>query len=372
MDLFSARKILLCLRYGIGDVVMQTPVLEVLRNSVSATIQGLGSQPALQLLEHDPRLDELINVQEFGFSHWADTGNPDTKTRIRNWISRNDHDLILNVADAVEAVRWIMWDSKGPKFDVHSDAIHRYLRVGVNGTRAMNMATGLGWGLDVPADIRPRLFLPPEVHHFADRFIRQEELTDARLIGISPVASSPLKRWPMEKMGHLIDRLADTMDCKFLVFSGPELELGEMLASHVNIAALEVVGPLHLSKIAALQSQCAIFISNDTGLMHMAAAVGTPTVGIFGPTSPLIYLPPFEHALAVRTPEVECCYRKTQHMGPPGCWGSAHCLIAESSCIDQVETEEVYRTVLTLLSGSLNDHSSQPWGNHAASGRKGA
>src|SRR5690606_13767052 len=185
MDLFSARKILLCLRYGIGDVVMQTPALEVLRNRVSATIQGLGSQPALQLLEHDPRLDELINVQDFGFSHWADAGNHETNTRISNWVALNGHDLVLNAIDAVEAVRSILWESGAPRFDVHSEAVHRYLQLGINGTRAMNLATRLCWGLDVPAEILPRLFIPPEFHRFADDFIRQKKLTDAKLIGVS-------------------------------------------------------------------------------------------------------------------------------------------------------------------------------------------
>lgn len=80
MDLYSAQRVLVCLRYGIGDVVMQTAALDALRRALpTACITALGARPAIELLEHDPRIDELVCTQDWGLRHWGDTGTPKIK-----------------------------------------------------------------------------------------------------------------------------------------------------------------------------------------------------------------------------------------------------------------------------------------------------
>jgi heptosyltransferase I len=94
-----------------------------------------------------------------------------------------------------------------------------------------------------------------------------------------------------------------------------------------------VVARIHLRRTAALLARCQLFIGNDTGLLHLAAAVGVEVAGVFGPTSPAVYLPPAGKAVAAAD---WCPHRKTASFGPPACIVQGRCLVPAGSCIETI------------------------------------
>jgi ADP-heptose:LPS heptosyltransferase len=103
---------------------------------------------------------------------------------------------------------------------------------------------------------------------------------------------------------------------------------------------------LHLRRVAAVLAKCAVLVSNDTGLMHIAAAVGTAVVAVFGPTSPRVYLP---RGRAVGlTGEMECPHC-AHSLNPPGRWESERCLVAPDNCTFAVHSEHVIRALRQVL-----------------------
>jgi ADP-heptose:LPS heptosyltransferase len=106
---------------------------------------------------------------------------------------------------------------------------------------------------------------------------------------------------------------------------------------------MEIVQNLHLRQVAALLSQCRLYLGNDSGLMHLATAVGTPVVILFGPTVPHLYLPRSVRSQAV-TSGVACPYRPRRAFGHPRCVLAGSCLTG-TPCIQTIDPAPVCTTV---------------------------
>lgn len=131
----------------------------------------------------------------------------------------------------------------------------------------------------------PALTVPPE------SLARMREVIGAAgavRIGIMPGAAyGPSKQWPAEFFAETGRMLSDEFKCAILVLgSKAELELCRRVAEAVGHSAIDLAGRTSLTELAAVLSECAVVISNDSGGMHLAAALGAPVVAIFGITDP--------------------------------------------------------------------------------------
>jgi lipopolysaccharide heptosyltransferase I len=107
-----------------------------------------------------------------------------------------------------------------------------------------------------------------------------------RLVAINPGAGRPDKRWPVERFRALADRLAIEAGARLLVLWGPdESHMARQIAVGLPGAGAVLAPPTDLGELTALLQRCRLMIANDTGPLHLAAALGTPCLGLFGPTS---------------------------------------------------------------------------------------
>jgi ADP-heptose:LPS heptosyltransferase len=123
------------------------------------------------------------------------------------------------------------------------------------------------------------------------------------IIGLGPTANWAPKVWPAERFAALFRALRDGPLPRAIpaIFAGPG-DAERAMAAPLLAAlpdAVDLVGRLSLPEVAACLARCAVFIGNDSGLMHLAAAAGAPTLGLFGPTSAPEYAPAGRHAAAV-------------------------------------------------------------------------
>jgi ADP-heptose:LPS heptosyltransferase len=347
MNLRSAQHVLLCLRYGIGDVVMQTPALDMLRHALPATrITAFGARPAIELLENDPRVDELLCAQDSGLRHWGDVGTPEIKQAIRKWLGQEDFDVILDPSHAVIAVRDVLREQQTTILDTGKETQNEAPKCHLGGTAAIHDATLRAWGLAASGKPIPRLCLRAPELRFAEQFLSNNDLNRKPPVAISPVASSRLKRWPVERLAEVANYLIEE-NRRLLLFCGPQSDsTAELLNKTRHPHRIVSVGSIHLKQVAALFAHCAALVGNDTGLMHVAAAVGVPVVAVFGPTSPTLYLPPGATAVAG---DIDCPYHKTKAFGPPDCVIANRCLIGDQSCINAVHILEVVKNVQAII-----------------------
>ncbi len=158
------------------------------------------------------------------------------------------------------------------------------------------------------------------------------------LVGIAPGAAyGPAKRWFAERFAAVADRLVGRFSCPVLLFGGA----GDRASTEaVQLAAqstlIDIAGRTGLGEAIALISRCDLFVTNDSGLMHVAAALGVPTVAVFGSTNPQTTSPMGERTVIVRR-TVDC----------------SPCLKPECptnfKCMDLVSVDEVFDPSIRLL-----------------------
>jgi heptosyltransferase-2 len=96
------------------------------------------------------------------------------------------------------------------------------------------------------------------------------------------------KKWFPERFAAVADRLADDFSAAILLFgSAADRESTARIESYTHHAVIDLAGKTDLRKAMALMAKCRVFISNDSGLMHVAAALDVPTIAIFGSTNPV-------------------------------------------------------------------------------------
>jgi ADP-heptose:LPS heptosyltransferase len=126
---------------------------------------------------------------------------------------------------------------------------------------------------------------------------------DGPLVALAPTANWPPKVWPAERFAALFHALAARAlpGARPVMFAGPGETEREMAAPLLAAlpGAVDLVGRLSLPEVAACLTRCAVFVGNDSGLMHLAAASGVPTLGLFGPTDAAEYAPSGPRAAAV-------------------------------------------------------------------------
>ena len=173
------------------------------------------------------------------------------------------------------------------------------------------------------------------------------------MVALGPGATyGPAKRWPLGYWKQLIALMLESGKETLLVLGGPEEkeyleDLWKGLSDKHAPRLVSLVGKTSPLMLAAVLDQCKLLITNDTGPMHVAAAVGTPTVALFGSTSPT-WTRPFGLGHEVIYKAVECspCYQKTCPIG--------------YICLNRITVDEVLRTVQKKLKGHAGVKGEKP------------
>lgn len=283
----------------IGDLLFTTPLLHVLRKHYpQAHIAMLADEKNALVLKHNPNLSELIAIDKKGYHNKL----PNYLKLIGD-IRKRQFDLVINLhanerASAIAAFsgakQIVGFSAKGfrlwfdrlvkERTDIHqADA---YLEV----LKAIDITDLSNPGLELWVDEQTKLR--------ADELFRQAfGNTDlpAKIIGLNTGGSWPTKRWRKEGFTKLADMLLqqgygvaffggpmDTTDVEDIVVSMKEKD-------HSHLAVF--TGKTSLLEMAALVSRCNVFISGDSGPMHIAVSQKVPVLTIFGPSNPVRYAP---------------------------------------------------------------------------------
>lgn len=199
----------------------------------------------------------------------------------------------------------------------------------------LSLIRAMGWKETSPAPIVyvGKFNLEKAVKLLGSSGIKEGE----SLVGLGPGAIfGGSKRWPPERFAEIGDRAAEGWGAKILLFgSDKERDICRSVSDAMRHKPLNLGGLTSLGEAMGLISQCQFFVTNDSGLMHVAAALGVPTVAIFGSTDPLATGPRGPQSKVVRR-EVEC--------GPclkPECPSDHRCMLS-------IQVEEVWATMEEL------------------------
>ena len=301
----------------IGDVVMTLPALEALRERFSQSRITVLARPwVAPLLEAHPAVDGVLELAKGKGCVRNVMEVLRTTGRVR---STHFHMAVL-FQNAFEAA-FIAWAAHVPVRVGYDTDARRFLlthplsrkRTRVHRHQVeyyLDLVRALGWNGTAR---EPRLFTPEADRVEALEILAAKGLSSSGMrIGVAPGAAyGPAKRWPPERFARVADRAADAWNAPVLILgSKGDAEACEAVAGAMNHGAVNLCGRTELGQAVALIESCGLFLTNDSGLMHVASALNVPTVAIFGSTDPVATGPRSPRARVVRNP-VPCapCFR---------------------------------------------------------------
>ena len=296
----------------LGDAVLSTAVLaRLLDGHPEARVTVACGPVAASLFEGVPQVERVIawRKQKSGRHWWM----------LWRQVAGTWWDRVIDMRGS--ALAWTLLAGRRSIYRTQRGDAHRLAQ----------MAAALG--LSTP--LMPRLWLTE-----ADRMAAAKILgaDDRPLLAVAPTANWPPKAWPAERFAELIGRLtgvgAPLEGARVLVAGGPgERELAAPVLAAVPAERLvDLVDRAPLMTLAAAFARCRLVVANDSGLMHLAAASGAPTLGLFGPSKDTHYAPAGPVTAWVRAPEsAEALLARSQEVGrAPGA-------LMTGLCVDTVE-----------------------------------
>ncbi|MEW5797407.1 MAG: glycosyltransferase family 9 protein [Bacteroidota bacterium] len=160
---------------------------------------------------------------------------------------------------------------------------------------------------DIPiVDSSPHFPLNERARQFAAEWILSQKFLYSTIVGINPSGGWYTKKWKADSYALLADRICERTKSNIVFFWGPgELEDVKKIQSTMKNPSV-MIPKTSLKEMGALLRHCHYLVSNDSGPMHIAASLGVPTLGIFGPTNPLLQGPYGGKHLWVRHEELDC------------------------------------------------------------------
>ena len=196
-------------------------------------------------------------------------------------------------------------------------------------------------------DDRQELWVGPADRDAAERLLAEAGVgAEEMLIGIGPSGGhSVLKQWPLENFALLGRRLQDEHGARIVLFGGPdEAALGRTLAAQIGPGVINLVGRTSLRQMAAVMARCRLYVGNDSGPTHVAAAMGVPVVAIFGSSCPHRFHPGENTSLVWH--ELPCSPCRVR-----GHEDRCHrCIFEAPRCLTGVTVEEVSAAASVRLS----------------------
>jgi len=266
----------------IGDAVLASGLIKKLADEAPGARFTIAVGPAAApLFREVPNLDALIVMEKRkGSGHWFSLWN---KVRHTKWS------LVVDMRGS--AISGFLRRDRRAVHKKSAEPVHKVIEA----ARLLTLES------DPPA---PYLFTNDEIEARADELVGR----GGPILAMGPAANWMGKAWPIDRFGRLANELLDAhgpmAGGRLMILGGPEdVRYVEPLTQAMpRDRLIDLTGQADLLTAYACLKRVRLFVGNDSGLMHLAAAAGTPTVGLFGPSDDRLYAPWGPHTRVVRGP----------------------------------------------------------------------
>ena len=290
-------KILIRAPNWVGDAIMALPALRAVRGRFSEAEITIVARPYVLDIYRDQQIcDQLINYDPQGV-HGGFSG----RERLAAELRMQEFDAALLLQNAFDAA-WLAWRAGIPKrIGYARDGRGLLLTTAVPVPKPgeipahekfyyLELLRGAGW-VDSLADASSiAMTVPEEKRRRAAEFLVQSGARPHALrVAIGAGASyGSAKCWQPSRFAEVANRLQFQSEADIILFgTAAEAVVSSAIAADLRRPPVDLTGKTAIADLAGLLSQCHLFIGNDSGAMHVAAAVGLPIVAVFGPTDPL-------------------------------------------------------------------------------------
>jgi heptosyltransferase-2 len=292
----------------IGDVVMTTPAIRAIRQHFPESQIFMLAKPwVIPVLENNPHLDQIIAYQTAG-RHRGSHG----KIRLVKDLRKYNFEAVILFQNAFEAALITFLARIPIRIGYNTDARGFFLTHSINCEPEIKkkhqtqyyLGILRGIGLDT-CGTQLELMMGEKERSAAEVILSQYGVSGEDLIiGINPGATyGAAKRWYPERYAELCVRMYRKFGARILIFGGQkEKDLGSRIHLATGNYCINLCGKTTLGEAMALIDRCGLFVTNDSGLMHVGAALDIPLVAIFGSTNPATTGPAGSRGRIIRVP----------------------------------------------------------------------
>lgn len=281
------KKILLIQYKPFGDVLLNTGYMPTLRRHFpKAKIDFLVMRPYKTILEDNPWLDRLIIMEKkkkYSLAYYVE------RLRIMRLVRKEKYDLIVDQLRGTGSVQITLFS--GARYRLgwlqkRWNWVYNY-RVQRDNFRYYSRAK---FDLLNPLGIEEEehntyYYIKPESVDYIQRWIDRKNLENEKLVVISPASPVPAKQWSPACFARLADLIVSDTAFKVILLWGPgEKQLSQSIAARMKHKSV-IAPPTTFNQAGALLKRAAMYIGNDGGINHLAVAMETPSIAIFGPIS---------------------------------------------------------------------------------------
>jgi len=348
METGPIRRILITRTDRLGDVVLSTPVIRFMREQYPSAYIAFMVKPYCEdVVKHNPHLDEVIVYKKYRWhkSYWG-TFKFAMGLRMRKF----DMAIALHPTNRVHIMLLLAGIPIRIGYDRKAGAlltkrVPHEKHKGHKHEIDYNFDLLARAGFDVSnADPRPYIVTKNKQKRIVDLILKYQGV-GGQLIAVHAGASCVSKRWPPERFAQVCDMLVSKFGYDIILVGGSEaMSYSYEVLAHMKSKAVNLTGALRVGELAELFKRCRMLISNDSGPVHVSAAVGTPVVCVFGRSdaglSPLRWRPHGEEHVVIH-----------RDVGCLECL--AHNCMKNFECLWTVSVEEVASAAEKILCGSL-------------------
>jgi heptosyltransferase-2 len=343
IDFKNIKRLLIRSANWIGDAVMTTPAVRAIRKGFPNTHISLLVKPwVAPVFENSEHIDQLL-IYDGERRHKGFSG----KFRLARDLKKYNFDAAILMQNAFEAALITFLAGIPIRIGYSTDARRLLLTHAVPCTKEikkkhqteyyLNILCGIGLTRD-GRDLYLKLSQKDRLR--AEKILLEQHLSlEDKLIGINPGATyGPAKQWSPDRYANLADRIQALFGVRVIIFGGPgDKMLGRKISQKMRHRPVDLSGNTSLGEAMALIERCDLFITNDSGLMHVAAALDVPLVAVFGSTNPVATGPLGSNSKVVQA-AVPCspCLK-------------SECPEGHLNCMDQIDVDRVFDSVKEML-----------------------
>lgn len=347
IDFSGVERIIIRSTNWVGDAILTTPAVRAVRkNFPDAKITMLAKPWVAPIFYNNPHVDQVIQYH--------------SEKRHRGWLGRvrlvkalrqGKFDLAILFQNAFEAAMLTYLAGVPNRLGYDTDRRRFLLTHSIKMTPRLKQIHEIDYYLGMLQAVGLKhdgrdltLGVTEQERNRASEILRKQHIARRdKLVGVSPGATyGSAKRWPPERYAALCDKMHESRRVRIIIFGGPgEEATGYRVSEAMKHPSVNLCGKTTLRETAALIERCQLLVTNDSGLMHVAAALNVPLVAIFGSTNPITTGPSGLRSRVIRA-SVPCspCLK-------PEC-------PTDHKCMTDISIDRVYAAMDTLLKEDCN------------------
>lgn len=335
---FAPERILVVKLDHLGDVLLATPVFSNLRKSYPNTeLHALTGAWSRVILDNHPDVDRVLEYNSPAFCRSGQPTSFKNAWQLYRQLCNYKYDLLIELRGDWRIVWFALLRVTPRRINRASLQIANKLGAAqFSGTHETTRNLDVLKRSAIPTPIQTTTFsVTAEDRNWASNFLQKHRIrVEQPIIVIHPGSPMPLKRWQPERFAELADWLIAQREAQIL-FVGVknEIPIISQVQNLMKGKSTNIAGKTTITQLASILHISNVFIGNDSGPMHLAAAVGTQTIGLYGPGDPKRFGPVGDKCQTIKKKQ-DC----------PPCLG-ATCRFGTDGCMSKIKVDDVIRTL---------------------------